>query len=153
MSSVGQVNSILEECTTASFIFRFKLIFESFLTCLSSSQPALWSNTPRVQRPHPRRDAHLIFFTPLTYMTIDTESNDPNIEGTGEITDLLLLFLPRQENHHLPPFLGIFSFMMLSTAAWSRAQSTPKPPQDKKGKKKTLKELKPNWTVNQQTVT
>lgn len=70
----------------------------------------------------------------FTYMTIDTESNDPNIKCTGEITDLLLLFLPRQENHHLPPFLGIFSFMMLSTAAWSRAQSTPKPPQHKKEK-------------------
>lgn len=28
------------------------------------------------------------------------------------------LFLPLQENHHLPPFLGIFSFMMFSNVAW-----------------------------------
>lgn len=35
-------------------------------------------------------------------------------------TDLELLFLPRHENHHRPPFLGIFSFIMFSNAAWSK---------------------------------
>lgn len=35
-------------------------------------------------------------------------------------TDLELSFLPRHENHQRPPFLGIFSFMMFSTVAWSK---------------------------------
>lgn len=51
--------------------------------------------------------------------------HDKNLQNV-KLTDLDALFLPLQENHHLPPFFGIFSFMMLSTAAWSRAHTQPK---------------------------
>lgn len=52
----------------------------------------------------------------------------------------MLLFLPRQENHHLPPFLGIFSFMMFSTAAWSHKKNHTTTTQHHK--KNTPKKLK-----------
>lgn len=39
----------------------------------------------------------------------------------GGLTDFESLFLLLQENHQRPPFLGIFSFMMLSTDAWRQA--------------------------------
>lgn len=84
-----------------------------------------------------RSSFHLLYA--LIYLSIDTERNNPIVRSTGQITDLALLFLPRQENHHLPPFLGIFSFMMFSTAAWSRAQTTPKQPKHGTVKKNTQK--------------
>lgn len=36
----------------------------------------------------------------------------------SEPTDLMSVFLLPQENHHRPPFFGIFSFIMFSTEAW-----------------------------------
>ena len=33
------------------------------------------------------------------------------------LTSLIVVFLPRHENHHLPPFLGILSLMIDSTVA------------------------------------
>lgn len=41
--------------------------------------------------------------------------------NVGGLTDLESLFLLLHENHQRPPFLGIFSFMMLSTDAWTQA--------------------------------
>lgn len=43
------------------------------------------------------------------------------MKSVGGLTDLESLFLLLHENHQRPPFLGIFSFMMLSTDAWRQA--------------------------------
>lgn len=70
-----------------------------------------------------------------------------SVKRIGKFTDLLLLFLPRQ-NHHLPPFLGIFSFMIFSTAAWGREQNRAQKTQH--NTVKNAEKLNPYKTLNQQ---
>lgn len=50
-----------------------------------------------------------------------TEKKNNILISVGGLTDLESLFLLLHENHQRPPFLGIFSFMMLSTDAWRQA--------------------------------
>lgn len=87
------------------------------LTCLSFSQPALRSRTLHPQKQNPTR---VEAFSPSQ---IPHELRLKSVKRLSKFTDLLLLFRPRQENHHLPPFLGIFSFTIFSTVAWGREQN------------------------------
>lgn len=84
-------------------------MFWGYLICpaCSAESQAPCSETESYKR----RDSFTIYFT------ADMEVIIPMLSTKLESTDLVLLFLPRQENHHLPPFLGIFSFMMFSTEA------------------------------------
>lgn len=87
-----------------------------FPTCLTFSLAAPLSRTHRTQRLSPTGEA-----LPVNHINSTTDNNAGKIYEAGlgplyKFTALLALFLPRQENHHLPPFLGIFSFMMFSTA-------------------------------------
>lgn len=50
-----------------------------------------------------------------------THYNPEYIQLVCTLTDLESLFLLLHENHHRPPFFGIFSFMMFSTEAWRQA--------------------------------